>query len=211
MREFDAVLFDVDGTLIDSYEINMRSFEFILADHCGLKIPREELVPLITGPLNQCYPRLVKHDDYGLLLQAHIEYYRGQTAVAYPNTLATLQTLVNEGILLAAVTTRGGFTLSRDLEKEGLSEIFGAIVTGECVQKHKPDPEPVNRALELLGVKNPNRAVMVGDTDVDILAGRAAGVRTIGAAYGFYGLNILRSNPDHIVHDISAILPIILS
>lgn len=210
MREFDAVLFDVDGTLIDSYEINVGSFEYILKTYCGITIPREELVKLITGPLQKSYPSLVRHHDYDLLLQAHIEHHNGQIPLAYPNVSSTMQALAQEKILQAAVTTRGGQTLFRDLNNEGLMHFFDAVVTGESVQNHKPDPEPVNKALKLLGVNIPGRAVFVGDTEVDILAGKAAGVRTIGVTYGFYGASILNCNPSFVVDDISQILPIIL-
>jgi len=86
---------------------------------------------------------------------------------------------------------------------------FDAIISGEDVEHPKPHPESLFKALQQLEVR-PEKAVMIGDTEADILAGKNAKVRTIGVSYGFHGSHIAGSKPDFIIGDIANLIPILL-
>ena len=127
----------------------------------------------------------------------------------FPNTKNTLDKIKETGIKTAAITTRSQRTSVHTLELAHIKDKIDVVISGEDGEKHKPHPEPLLRALRQLRVE-PEKAVMVGDTDVDILAGKNARTKTIGVTYGFHGKRIIESNPDYVVDDISEIIPIIL-
>ena len=110
---------------------------------------------------------------------------------------------------IAAVTTRSRRTSIKTLEMSCIIDYFDAIISGEDVNYPKPHPEPLFKALQQLEV-GPEKAVMIGDTEADILAGKNAKVMTIGVSYGFHGSHIVGSKPDFIVEDIVDIIPILL-
>lgn len=99
--------------------------------------------------------------------------------------------------------------MEQTLRLADIFDLLDVIINADDVKNHKPHPEPIKKALRKLGALSES-AVMVGDTDVDVLAGKNAGVVTIGVTYGFHGEKIRKSNPDFLIDDISEILKIVL-
>ncbi|MDP2211114.1 MAG: HAD-IA family hydrolase [Candidatus Aquicultor sp.] len=211
MQVFEAILFDVDGTLLDTSEFIFQAFEYSLERAGFPKKSREEMSRLVGKPLDLCYEILTGVADVTELSAMHraFQVEHIDLAQAYPGTRETLETLKESGLRIGAVTTRARASTLKTLSFTGLATYLDHVVAFEDVENLKPHPEPI---LKTLGVLNsrPAAAVMVGDTDVDIAAGRNAGTLTVGVTYGFHGLEILKSCPDHIIDDIAAILPLVL-
>lgn len=206
-----AVLFDIDGTLHDTYEYIVLAFEEVLRLHNQPRKTRKEIDKTVGLSLPDCYKVLAPHGNVELLCQAHHEFQskNPQLVRAFPNALATLIKLKSLEIKIAAVTARSRLSALPNMDITGIRRFMDIIVTKEDVLNQKPHPESLHTALELLNIK-PEEAIMVGDSTVDIQAGRNARVMaTIGAIYGFTGTKINKSKPDHVVNDISEILPII--
>ena len=110
--------------------------------------------------------------------------------------------LKERGIALAAVTSRSRRTSVESLEAAGVSRFFGAVVSAEDVPTLKPDPAPLRKALELLG-RDIEGAAMAGDTAADVVAGKALGMWTVAALYGFHGREVLASAPDTAIETIA--------
>ena len=211
MNKIKAVLFDIDGTLLDTTEFILQSFEHTFRSY-GLPVPSRADIALQVGQsLKHCYEHFNTGIDVADLCETHRKFQvkNLQLSKPYANTFRTLEKLKRGGIRLAAVTARGSLTAKKTLELAGIDKFFELILTGDDVARLKPDPEAFIKAMEILKIEKSD-TIIVGDTDSDILAGKSAGISTIGVTYGFHGERINDSNPDFVVDDISEIVPIIL-
>ncbi len=212
MKAFEAVLFDIDGTLLNTKEFIYQAFEYTFKSHSLPEIPRDELAKMIGKPLENIYKHFAPSHDMNSLCEIHraFQIKNLHLSIPFPNTKNTLNAIKEAGMKIAAITSRSQRTSVHTLELAGIKDKIDVVISMEDGGKHKPDPESLLKALEQLGVK-PEKAVMVGDTDVDILAGKNAKTKTIGVTYGFHGKRIVKSNPDYVIDDITKIIPIILA
>lgn len=205
-----AVLFDVDGTLLETTELVYQGIEHAIEAHSLKPRTRAEILEL----MHLRFDSIFEHPTDPVDIRAIVETYDAfqlnnlHLSQAFVNTLPVLEFLKEEGIKMAAVSNRELKTLSHSLELAGVNQYFTTVITPD-IAPEKPNPTPLLMALEKLAVK-PEEALMVGDSEADILAGVNAGVKTVGVAYGFHGDDIYRFNPNYVVHDIEEILPIIL-
>ncbi len=207
LKTLQAILFDVDGTLLDTREFVYQAFEHTFQQYNLPAISRDSLATLIGGSLESIYECLVPALNYHVLSDTHRSFQETHLhlSVLFPHVETTLAALHGQGIRLAAVTTRSKRTSLQTLENAGIARFFEVVVSGEDVTKLKPDPEPLLCALNKLCIA-PNQAVMVGDTATDVLAGKSAGTRTIAVTYGFAGHIISQYHPDYVIDDIDRLL-----
>jgi phosphoglycolate phosphatase len=190
-----AVLFDLDGTLLDSAPDLAAAANRMLAE-LGMA-PRDPGV--IATYIGKGIPRLVERTLTGVLdatadaavfaraLPIYERYYAeesGRRSVPFPGVVDGLRMLREAGLPLACITNKAErFTVDL-LERTGLSGFFGAVVCGDTVARKKPDPEPVLAACARLGVRAPE-ALMIGDSANDVQAARAAGCPVWCVPYGY--------------------------
>lgn len=207
--DFKAVLFDADGTLLDTTEFIYQAFEYTFRRHGIKAIPREELASLMGTELEQVYATVVADMDPAVLSRTHREFqkHNGQLVKAYPDVLNVLTQLRAQGIKTAVITSRKGHVAS-SLEHTGVFQLVDVTISGNDVTHNKPHPEGIEKALATLEVPASD-AVVVGDTAADIAAGRAAGVSTIGVTWGFYGPAIQQVHPDWVVSSVTDLLLIV--
>ena len=203
--------FDVDGTLLDTSEFIHRAFEYTLRAEGFPPHDRDEIAHLMGRSLLDCYAHLAPAADGARLCDIHRTFQTKNLGLAhcFPETVATLLRLRDAGVRMAAITTRSKRTSLDTLRLNGIDGFFGVILSGEDVLHLKPHPEPLLKALAVLGVA-PSEAVMVGDTASDIEAGRNAGTATIGVTCGFHGEGIREARPDFVVGDIGAVTSIVM-
>ncbi|MDP4011278.1 MAG: HAD-IA family hydrolase [Candidatus Roizmanbacteria bacterium] len=204
-----AILFDVDGTLLDTTEYIYKAFEYSLKKH-HKPLKREYIGTIMGKPLEECYRILTSIDDVSKLAQSHNDFQKQNPhlSVLFPNTLKVLRSLKKSNYHIAAVTTRKKNTAIETLQQSGLLPYLDFVVTIDDVVHPKPHPESIQRALDYFGV-SPKEAIMVGDSPVDVMAGKNAGTKTIGVTYGFHGDRIVESDPDHVIDDIGEIIDLI--
>jgi HAD superfamily hydrolase (TIGR01509 family) len=205
-----AVLFDVDGTLLDTTEFIYQGFEHALAAHGHDPRGRHEYARVMGKPLEVCYELLAPDGDAMLLTETHRVWQAGNLHLArpYPEAERVLRALHDAGIRLAAITSRSRRTSVQTVIDAGLADYLDLILSAEDVEQIKPHPAPLLHALRHLDVP-PIAAVMVGDTDADVLAGKAAGVRTVGVTYGFHGYDVVAAGPDTTIADLADLLPLL--
>jgi pyrophosphatase PpaX len=201
MRPYAAVLFDLDGTLIDSIGLIVESFHHTFAAF-GLP-PRSDASWMagIGTPLRGVLAPFARDEP---MLEGMVAAYREYNSTqhdarvrAYPGIGDTVQALVAAGIRLAVVTSKNRPGALRGLRAAGLSGAFPALVCAEDVVNAKPHREPVDRALALVGA-GPHETLFVGDSLHDMHAGRAAEVRTGAALWGpFDRAHLAPSEPSH--------------
>jgi pyrophosphatase PpaX len=208
-----AVLFDLDGTLIDSIELIVNSALYAF-EKCGHPAPAaEEWLADLGLPLRAMFGRFIEDESRMADLVAGYREYQlanhDRLVRPYDEVAATLEALHERGYALAVVTSKAEPLAHRGLAHVGLGNFFDVVVGLESCKRHKPDPEPVQIALERLGVGR-DAAAFVGDSPHDMAAGRAAGVTTIAALWGpFSRAQLAPSEPDYYIERMSELLPIV--
>jgi len=182
-----AVLFDLDGTLIDSIGLIVDAMHYAFEGFDGTVPADSAWMAGIGTPL---YKQLALYARSPEELEMLRERYRAFQFIhhdsvikEYPGTTAVLENLHARGIVMGIVTSKGDELARRGLELTGLAKYLPVVISADSVTKHKPEPEPVLLALERLGIR-PDEALMVGESPHDISSGNAAGVRTVGALWG---------------------------
>ena len=209
-----AVLFDLDGTLIDSIELILNSARHAFTGREGHVPSDAEWLTGVGIPLATMFRRYARDDaEIDALIAKYREYqlaHHDRLVRCYDDVVSTVDELKRSGHPLGIVTSKTGWLAKRGLDHVGLGGHFDVIVGCDSCDRHKPDPEPVLFALEQLGYE-PEDAVFVGDSVHDMEAGNAAGVVTIAALWGPFTRNdLIVSNPAFYLERISD-LPALLS
>lgn len=209
-----ATLFDLDGTLIDSIELILNSAKHAFTGREGRVPDDAEWLSGVGIPLAAMFRRYARSDaEVDALIAKYREYqleHHDRLTRCYDQVVETVDFLRAAGHPCAIVTSKTEWLAKRGLEHVGLGRHFDVIVGCDSCERHKPDPEPVRRALDRLGYA-PEDAVFVGDSVHDMLAGNAAGVATIAALWGpFNREDLAASNPSYYLDRI-AHLPTLLS
>jgi pyrophosphatase PpaX len=193
-RRPPAILFDLDGTLVDSIELIVTAAMNAFASRPGPSPTEAQIRNTIGRPLPTTFgPWLVDDDDLPFLVAKYREYqleHHDRLTNAYDGIVDAVAELHAAGSPMAIVTSKVGFMAERALVHTGLAAYMSVIIASDSTTKHKPDPEPVRAALERLGV-GPGDALFVGDSPYDMLAGCAAGVISVGVAWGAFGEDAL--------------------
>lgn len=184
-----AILFDLDGTLVDSIELIVSAAVNAFACRPGPAPTEAQIRSTIGRPLPTTFgPWLVDDDDLPFLITKYREYqleHHDRLTNAYDGIVDAIVTLHAAGHPMAIVTSKVGFMADRALVHCGLAPYMHCVIASDSTTKHKPDPEPVLVALERLGAVA-GETMFVGDSPYDIMAGRAAGVRALGVAWGAF-------------------------
>jgi pyrophosphatase PpaX len=191
----EAVLFDWDGTLLDSREALVSAWHAASAEALGRRFPAtpEEEQAIFTQPGSRAFPHAAGDPERAELLAAAFQRAyesSGRLVRAFPGVVKMLTRLRDAGPRVAVVTSKSRTRYEVDAERIGVLELVDAAVCQEDCPVHKPDPTPVLLALERLGAE-PAKAVMVGDTPVDLGAGAAAGTAVVGVSWGASGRGAL--------------------
>ena len=200
---YPAVLFDLDGTLIDSGGMILASFRHATRTVLQREIPDEELVAAVGGTTIHDQMRSFDADRVEELVEVYRKHNLPlhEQLEAFDGVENLLATLAAEGRKLGVVTAKRRLGVDRAFEILGIADYFDAVVTTGDTKNHKPHPEPVLHALELLEAR-PEEAAFVGDSPFDVAAGKAAGVFSVGVSWG--GLHaearLLEAGADVIAH-----------
>ncbi len=208
MDKVTTLLFDIDGTVLNTDEFIVQATEHALKT-VGYSVPDRSVINKTIGiPFPEYYVILSgSNDQVDALIEAHrnFQYANYHLVKLFPNSLATLRTLKEQGYKMAAVTSRSNKTSIQTLVDAGIFDLFDKIISFEDVNARKPDPAPLLKALEHFQ-ELPENAVMIGDSDLDVQAGKNAGTKTIRAVYGFHSENLHNPEPDFIIKDIGELL-----
>ncbi|MFR1314889.1 MAG: pyrophosphatase PpaX [Clostridium perfringens] len=196
-----AVLFDLDGTLINTNDLILKSFKHTFKTILDLEPTEEEITMNYGRPLQEIFK---SYDENRI--EEMINCYRkinlelhDDECKEFADVDLMLQTLKNKGIKIGIVTSKKSDMAERGAKLMGIFKYFDTFITPEVTIKHKPEGEPVLKACENLGV-SPSEALMVGDSPYDILAGKNAGAKTCGVKYTALPLEKLgESEPDFYV------------
>lgn len=213
MKKLNTILFDLDGTLINTNEIIIRSFESTFVKHFpNLSISREKIITFIGPTLHDTFR---DYTDDIFEIQDMINSYREFYVVyevgnfeIYPGVLEVVQKLYNMGYNLGVVTSKFKVAAWPSFTYYNLQDYFKVFVALDDVNNPKPDKEPVEVALSRF--ENVDKAIMIGDNKGDILSGKNASIFSAGVAWSLKGsAHLLEANPDFMLADMQDIFRII--
>jgi pyrophosphatase PpaX len=214
LQSIKAVLFDLDGTLVDSLEAIVNAVEKAL-ELIGLKCDSAKIVKMIGLPLENIFGVLapnLSEQEIWQLVDKYREYYMAhhlENTTIHPSAQMVLRKLKAKGLKLGIITDKYRRPVMDVLSHFGITELFDVVVTGYEVKKHKPEPDIVLEATKRLGVK-PEQCVVVGDSPVDVESGKRAGAFTIAVLSNTYDRRLLEdAKPTIVIEELEAILKIV--
>lgn len=202
-----AVLFDLDGTLIDSIALILQSAQFAFVDHDGPVPSDAEWLAGVGTPLVAMFRKYARDETQVDALIARYREYQipnhDRLVHAYDGVVNTVRWLRAAKHPLGIVTSKTELLAQRGIDCIGIGDCFDVLIGCDTIALHKPDPAPVHAALERLGVPATN-AFFVGDSVHDMYAGNAAGVTTVAALWGpFTREELAPSQPRHFLERIA--------
>ena len=183
--KFPVVLFDLDGTLVDSAAAILGSFHHATETVLRRRFPDDEILSRVGGTNLAHQMALLDPDRVDELVRVYRAHNDPQYSelACFEGVLDVLQQLKVEGRRLGIVSAKRRPTVERVVRSAGMGEYFDVVVGSDDTQRHKPDPEPVLKALEVLEA-GPDEAAYVGDSPFDVAAARAAGVFAVAIGWG---------------------------
>lgn len=199
-RRLQAMIFDLDGVLIDSEPLMRFAFETCYRQYIG---DGPAPIEAYLEHMGESFPRIMDHlglphtlwQPYRALCQQHIERIR-----VFPESRALLEWATEQQLKLAILTGKDRQRTLHLLEFFGLDQFFDLVIASDELSQPKPDPEGMFRALETLECR-PESAVMIGDAVSDVVCAQRASVRAIAVTWGIKPERVQSlCQPEYIVH-----------
>ena len=210
-KKLTTLLFDFDGTLLDTNELIIQTFEEVLGKHYPGKYGREEILPFLGPTLVETFG-LINPDKVDELVQEYREWNianHDRLSVEFDGVSETMRKLKDAGYKMGIVSTKRNDMIYKGLKLLDVEGVFDVVIGLEDVEKTKPDPEPILLALKRLDADR-EEALMIGDNYHDIVGGQNAGVHTAAVAWSAKGEDFLHKyNPDYMLQHISDLLTIV--
>lgn len=194
---FDLVIFDLDGTLVDSSPDIRNAINHVLEPFGVPPVSIEETQELVGEGATRLMEKIIESRSLSVavseLLPSFLAYYGDHLldmTTVYPGVVDTLEAL--NGIRKAVVTNKHDDLSIHTLERVGLARYFDLVVGSETAPAKKPSPLPVLHVLERFGVSL-DRAVIVGDSTCDVEAGKSAGIGVVAVTYGYRPAELLKN------------------
>ena len=195
----DVALFDLDGTVLDTYAPILESMRYATKTVFGEALPDSKLVSMVGQPLVTQMQAFAAERGCGSevadeLTRVYREYNErdlDEKSFPFPGIPEAIASLKNAGFTVGVVTSKRAVLATKSLKAHGLFDVFACVNGAEDSTAHKPDPDPLLTAAKKLGV-SPDRCVYVGDSPYDLQAAHAANLPCVGVAWGkFFGREIL--------------------
>lgn len=191
---YKGLLFDFDGTLLDTNDLIIETFQQVLEPRFPGKYSKKDLEAFIGPSLMDSFTQ-VDAKNVDVLIEEYTTWNRqhhDELVKEFDDVVEVLTILHQAGIRLAIVSTKRHDALIRGLNILGIAELFEVIIGNEDVQNTKPNPEPILLALERMHLQK-HEVIMIGDNSHDIEGGQNAGVHTAGVAWSVKGAKYLKS------------------
>lgn len=207
------VLFDLDGTLIQSTEVIMETFVLTFKKYFkDVTLDEKTLTSFLGTTLYKTF-ELYMDDTHDV--DELVQFYRHtsealmkEKLLAYPHAKEVLETLKDQGVRLGVVTSKMREVAKAHLTLVGLESYIEHIVGYEDVTRHKPDKEPLEKALQLFNITH-DEAIYIGDHENDMLSAKHARMMCCAVTYSHRLKEMLAVQPDYVIDDLIQILDIV--
>lgn len=206
-----AVIFDLDGTVVDSVELIVESFRYATETVLGRTFTREEMIANVGKPLLE-QMAVIDPQRAEELVRIYREFNHREhdrMLSLYLGMDRLLHSLRARGARLGLVTSKSRPTTQMAFDLTGIEPLFHATVCYEDTTRNKPHPEPIVYCAGLLGVP-PEEAVYVGDSPYDLQAARSAGAWSVGVTWGVFSEQVLLAEaPDRMAHTVEELATVL--
>lgn len=208
MKKDLAVIFDLDGTLLNTDLLIHKTFDHVFEKYKpGYILSEEEHLSFLGPTLKDTFARYFPESMSDELIEYYRDYnhaHHEDFVTIYPTVKETLETLKNKGYPLAVVTTKYSKAAYLGLDLFDFTQYFDVVLGMDNVNRVKPDPEGILKAMNQTNCK---KALYVGDNTSDILAGKNAGVHTAGVKWTPKGTSEMEKlNPDLMIDEMKDII-----
>ncbi len=213
-----AVIFDLDGTLVDTAPDLWRATNHVLSAHGRHEVSLEDIYEMVGMGAKKLIERgfertgePVRADLIDILFRQFIDHYAANIAALskpYPGVITLLDELKGRDVGLAVCTNKLERLSVRLIGELGMDHYFSAIIGPDTTGIAKPDPRPLDAAIKA-AASSRSEAVMIGDSATDIRTAQAAGVPVIAVSFGYTDTHVSEYSPDHVVDHFDEILPIL--
>ena len=205
MRQFEGILFDIDGTLASTNQLIFDTFNFISKKYLDKTYTPEEIIKLF-GPTEDVILQKWMGSRYPEAREDYYKYYRKhhkQMADIYPGIKEILEMIHSKGIPLGIFTGKGREASEITLKEIGIFEYFDMLVTGDDVNNHKPSAEGIIKFVNHYGFES-EKVLLVGDSTADVKAAKEAGIKMASALWDSYGKEkVLMLNSDYYFNSVT--------
>lgn len=206
MKQVECVLFDLDGTLLDSKECSAKATKAAFKE-MGLKVPSEVVIEHYMGiPIEESFFKMSEQPldqetatELIRIFRAYYQTYEESTLKVFPEIPHVLEILNKRKVPCFVVSSKKTAVVKRNLAAQDLVAFFEEIIGSDAVTHYKPHPEGINKVVAHYQF-DPTKTIMIGDAIFDIQMGKAAGVKTIAVTWGSHDPKKLsEENPDALV------------
>ncbi|MDR2035678.1 MAG: HAD-IA family hydrolase, partial [Coriobacteriales bacterium] len=205
-----AILFDLDGTLLDTRDLILVSMQYAYCTVLGEEsLPSDDkLLSMVGIPLKEQMERLSPKKSEELF-ETYLEYnarVQDSMLTDFAGTKEALDALLEKGFRLAVVTSKRHGSAAYGLKHTGLLDYFELLLGSDDTPEHKPKPGPLLAAAKLMGLA-PHECAYLGDSPYDMLAARSAGMQAIGALWGMFSQkDLLDAGAEVLISDVSELV-----
>lgn len=211
MAKINTVLFDFDGTIMDTNDLIFKSWQHTFKELHGVDVSWETIRATLGEPLELTMENFFPEVPLQKCLDTYRSWHHDQFVdliKLFPGMLELLEELRSRGYKMGLVTSRLKYTTMLGVEKYDLGRFFDYILTADDTDKHKPDPAPVLITLDKLGSK-PEESIMIGDTVLDLGCARNAGVKSVLVDWTVAVTEEHKSQADYIIKKADELLDIL--
>jgi 5'-nucleotidase len=206
-----AVIFDLDGTVVDSVELIVESFRHATETVLGQTFTRQEMIANVGKPLLE-QMALIDAERADELVRVYREFNHREhdrMLSLYSGMDHLIRALRAQGVRVGLVTSKSRPTTQMAFDLTGIEPLFHATVCYEDTERNKPHPEPIEHCAGLLGIPVAE-AAYIGDSPYDLQAARSAGVWSVGVSWGVFGEDVLLAErPDRMAHTVEELARIL--
>ena len=211
--KFRGVFFDLDGTLLDTTPLIVKSFQHAFQTHYQRPVTLEDIQPYMGKPLRAAMEVMAPGEEDSVIAtyRAFNHIHHDQLAGIFEGVYDTVKILYDAGIKMAIVTSKTSFMARRGLRLFDMEKFFTTVIGVDETSRHKPEPEPVLMALRETHL-TAGECIMVGDSSHDLLSGSGAGVKTAAVRWTQVPWDeVMAARPDYILETMPDLLKIIFS
>ena len=209
-RAIDCLLFDCDGTLLDTYDIILEAMRYTVNGVLGQSRSDEELMRGVGTPLEDQMRVFLddesRVDEIVTTYRAYNDSIHDEGVSIFPGVKKGLEALKRAGYRMGVVTSKRHWLANRGLEICGIRDYFEVLIGSDDFPVHKPEPGSILEACRLMKV-DAARCAYIGDSPFDIKAGNAAGCTTVAARWGMFPADALSAEDPNYAIDTFAELP----
>lgn len=179
MKNFDGIIFDIDGTLAATNELIFASFNHVAEKYLNKRFTNEEIVSQF-GPPEDVILKKWMHENFDSARHDYYHFYQTQhdaMASIFPGLTEAITSIKKHNIKLGIFTGKGKDSSVITLRAIDVYDFFDLIITGDDVKEHKPSPEGIHKFMETYNLNN-ERVLMIGDSIFDINAAKGAGIKS---------------------------------